>query len=156
MPILASPQHEQFAQGLANRLKQVDAYEAAGYPRSPSSASQLAAREEVRNRVTEIIAERQASAEQREKDDPNQPVEHFDRDWATKMLQRNITLAQSGGQISAANKAIEILLDLHGMTGKKKPGEEEADDKPSEPAIGDLAKVMQGLEHLIPPKGDGA
>jgi len=150
MPVLANPKHERFAENIANGLKQVDAYETAGYPRSPSAASQLSKRPEVQQRVQELISEKQAMADEIGDDIDNLPNE-LSREWLIKTLMKNVTIAQRAEQIAPANKAVELLAELIGLS-LKKPGAaaaakstDEDDDK--KPDL-DLNKMSEGIGQL--------
>ena len=56
MAVLSDRRHEKFAQGLAELLSYADAYEAAGYARSPHNGRKMAQRPEVKARVRELLA----------------------------------------------------------------------------------------------------
>lgn len=147
--MLANPKHEKFAQGIADGLKQVDAYEVAGYPRSPSAASQLARSADVQVRIQELISEKQAMADEIGDDIDNLPNE-LTRDWLVKTLMKNVKLAQNVGQIAPANKAVEMLAELIGLSFKK-PGQAVKQDSTSEaderPEL-DLNKMAEGMGQL--------
>lgn len=150
MPTLANPKWEKYAQGRANGLKQVDAYEAAGYARSPSAASQVEARVEVQNRIAELIAEKQAAGIDAADDIDNLPSE-LNRDWLIKTLMKNVQLAQHGNQITAANKAVEMLAEIIGVStkpGKNKGGGSDDDDDEQKGEEFDLNRMADNIGKL--------
>jgi hypothetical protein len=60
MPALRNPRWELFAQGLADGKLQTDAYKDAGFkPGNRASPSRLAAKQEIRQRVNELMRERE-------------------------------------------------------------------------------------------------
>jgi hypothetical protein len=154
MPVLKNPKHEQFAKHIVNGLKQVDAYEAAGYPRSPSSASQLENKPEVQDRIQELVSEQQARAGEIEDDIDNLPDE-LTRDWLVKTLMKNVQLAQKVGQIAPANKAVEMLAELIGYSFKKpgaalpKEGDEPGKDETADVNIDKMSDGMGKLGAIL-------
>lgn len=148
MPALKNPKHEKFAQAIVDGLKQGDAYEVAGYPRSPSAASQLANKSEVQVRVQELISEKQAHASEIGDDLDNLPGE-LTREWLVLTLMKNVQLAQKVGQIAPANKAVEMLAELIGYSFKKPGGAIKPDDeKPSDESGFDMNKMSEGIGNL--------
>lgn len=160
MPVLANPKHEAFCKAIANGLKMVDAYEAAGYLRSPSAASQLNNRPEVQSRIAELISERQTRTSDFDDDIDNLPTE-LNREWLTKTLMKNVAIAQKAGQIAPANKAVEMLAELIGYSFKKperNPTQDDEENRKKEKTNDDdidFARLAEGManigEHL--PKG---
>ena len=128
MPVLANPKHVAFAKAVADGLKMVDAYEMAGYARSPSAASQLNTRPEIQQRVSELISEKQSRADSLDDDLDNLPNE-LNREWLLKTLMKNVTIAQRAGQIAPANKAVEMLAELIGYSFKKPANNPTAEDE---------------------------
>lgn len=118
MPQLANDRHERFARAVADGMRTVDAYEAAGYPRSASSASQLKSRPEVSARIAELMQEDLDRRAADDDDMDNLPSE-LNRDWLLRTLMKNISIAQKQGQIAPANKAVEMLAELIGFSFKK-------------------------------------
>jgi len=148
MPQLSNPRHETFCANRANGLGVFDAYISAGFEGNPTAATQIEKRPEVKQRVTELIAERQQArtAAQRDEDDS---VSDLDKQWVLRELKKNVQEAQKTGQISASNKAIELIMDIVGLTPKrgapppeeeKKPGAAPSDDK--------LDNVLGKLEQM--------
>lgn len=56
MPILTNTRHERFAQGLAKGLSQLEAYTQAGYKPDRGSATKLAQKASISQRIAEIAA----------------------------------------------------------------------------------------------------
>lgn len=127
MPTLANPRHEAFAVNRAQGQNQHDAYLNAGFDGNPSAASQLANRPEVRSRIQELYAEK-AQARRESDQEGDDSVQDLNKDWILKQLKQNISAAQSTGQISAANKSVELIMDLLGFTKKSKATPDEPDD----------------------------
>lgn len=149
MPKLTNVKWEQFAQNLAAGLTVMDAYENAGYPRSQSSASQLKARPEVIQRVNEILEDRQEAATRAGEDFTGIPAE-LNKEWVIRMLMKNVDIAQTQGQISAANKAVEILAEIIGVKSKKGTKVDDDDDsKPSPVNVDKLTEAFSGLTDML-------
>ena len=117
MPALSNSREEMFCQNLANGMSQTDAYEAGGYARNPSAASQRAALPHIQQRVAEIIAEKDLITDKLGDDIDNLPSE-LNMEWLLKTLMKNVQIAQKSEQISAANKAIEMIGSLIGYSIK--------------------------------------
>lgn len=118
MPQLSNPKQEAFCVNMANGMRQGDAYECAGYSRSPSGASQLASNPHIAQRLQELISEKQDLATAEGDDFENLPSE-LNRDWLIKTLMKNVTIAQKAQQIAPANKAVEMLAEIIGFSIKK-------------------------------------
>lgn len=156
MPQLSNPKHEAFCRALADGLKSVDAYEIAGYARSPSAASQLRAKPEIGQRVAELVQERQAAREEEADDIDNLPSE-LNKDWLLKTLMKNVEIAQRVGQIAPANKAVEMLAELIGYSLKKPTAPLKGDEEDEEKAANDLdldkmSNAFEKLAAALPPK----
>lgn len=118
MPVLAKPRHEAFAKGLAQGMRQVDAYLAAGYPQgstTPSCASQLANRPQVAARVLELHAEKVRALKEVGVLDTPLAGDETTREWLILQLKENLDIAQRTGKIAMANKAIELIAQLTGF-----------------------------------------
>lgn len=161
MPVLANPKHEAFAKALADGLKMVDAYEMAGYTRSPSAASQLNNKPEVQQRISELISEKRARSEEFDDDLDNLPSE-LSREWLIKTLMKNVSIAQKNGQIAPSNKAVEMLAELIGYSFKKPAQNPTAEDeaaKNNDKEHADnldmdrIGNAMAQLGKLLPAKG---
>lgn len=153
MPTLSNPRHEKFAKGLADGLKQKDAYIAAGYEGNESAASQIAARPEVVGRVQELIEERQAAIRSVSRDEDDS-ISDLDKEWIMRMLKTNVQQSQNAGQFSAANKSIELIMDMLGLTKKSKtvaPVDEDKKAEASQPSNDKLASVLDSLSALKVP-----
>lgn len=162
MPILSNAKHETFANGVADGLKQIDAYERAGYPRSASAASQLFNKAEVQARIQEIISEKQHLADANGDDLDNLPSE-LNRDWLIRTLMKNVMLAQRAQQITPANKAVEMLAELIGYSFKRTITPKEADEANDKKPDGlDMDQMAAGLAKIgsimakPAPAGNGA
>jgi hypothetical protein len=155
MPVLSNPKHETFCHGVADGLRQIDAYERAGYPRSASAASQLFNKAEIQGRMQELISEKQDIAAANGDTIDNLPSE-LNREWLIKTLMQNVLLAQKASQISPANKAVEMLAELIGYSFKKPVAAQTSDDgDPKKPADLDMDKMAAGLAaigRIMPPK----
>jgi len=148
VPSLANPRHEVFAHARSEGLGQYDAYISAGFEGNPSAASQLEKRPEVRQRIQELVLERQTARmdSQRTTDDS---VSDLNRDWILRELKENIRQAQSAGQISAANKAIEMLIDLLNLVPKKGVSQQEEDTKtPVPPSDDNLHRALDKINKM--------
>src|SRR5690242_6635890 len=107
MPTLANPRHEKFCQELIRGKSKSAAYAAAGYsPRSAATAkangSRLAARPEIRARVTELSLNSAKRAE-------------LTRAEIIAMLRQDHDEAFKRGHLSAAVRAAELLGKDIGM-----------------------------------------
>lgn len=136
MPVLSRPRHEAYAKGLANGMRQVDAYIAAGYGNgstTPSCASQLANRPEIAARVLELQEEKVRALEERGALDNPLNTDETSRDWLIMQLRINLAAAQKTGKIAMANKAVELIAQL---TGLLKPAAPHMVPRPATPAGG--------------------
>lgn len=155
MPILTNPKHEVFAQSIADGMKVIDAYEHAGYPRSPSAASQLKKRPEIQERVQEIIAGARDEAIRERDLDPDALPETLNQQWLIKTLMKNVQIAQRASQIAPANKAVEMLAQIIGIsTGTRGKGipitdddENSGDESPH--AEVDVDKASEAFERML-------
>lgn len=150
MPLLANTKHEAYCNHVANGLSQTSAYEAAGYQRSPTAASQLSARPEIQQRIAELTAEKQGIIQELSDDIDNLPSE-LSRDWLVKTLMKNVQIAQKAEQIAPANKAVEMLAELIGLSIKKPGAVAAKTDEPGnddvKPAI-DMDRMANGIGKL--------
>jgi hypothetical protein len=136
VPQLDNPKQEAFAVNIANGMRQGDAYEYSGYLRSPSGASQLASQPHVKQRIQELIQEKQDLAVAEGDDMDNLPSE-LNRDWLIRTLMKNVTIAQKAQQIAPANKAVEMLAEIIGFSIKK--GSSNKDTGATDPSTGEPA-----------------
>jgi hypothetical protein len=128
MPILSNPKWEQFACALADGMKQIDAYEQAGYPRNASAASQLKSRPEIQSRIQEMLGEKRDIAIREGDDDLENLPSELNREWLIKTLMKNVEIAQKAQQIAPANKAVEMLAQVIGVNFKSKTPVADAPD----------------------------
>lgn len=150
MPVLANARHEMYAKYRAAGQKQIDAYVNAGFEASPSSASQLERRAEVGARIQELISEKVEARRESDRDGDDS-VADIDKGWVLKMLRQNVKDAQAAGQINAANKALDMIMNLVGLNPKKPtvehdPGEDETTKNRHSDAK--LDKVFDKLDAL--------
>lgn len=147
MPKLANAKWEAFANGLADGLTVLDAYENAGYPRSQSAASTLKSKPEISERVTEILKGRRDTAVREGEADLETLPDELNKTWVIKTLMRNVEIAQTQGQISAANKAVELLAEFIGMRPKKGAAPVDDDDKDETKDV-DIDKLSDAFGRL--------
>lgn len=152
MPQLSNPRHEAFAQARANGVRQYEAYIAAGFEGNATAASQMAKRPEITARIAELAAERVAIVRETE-GETDESVSEIDKQWIMKELKKNVQKAQGDNQIAAANKAIELLMDIVGLTKKSKaPGPAESQNGPVKdsgvPSDEKLGKALDALADL--------
>lgn len=149
MPLLSNPRHEAFAQARANGVGVYDAYIAAGFEGNPTAATQVGNRPEVIARITEIQSEK---VEKRRQQDAasgeDESINAIDREWIVKELRGNVRKAQETGQITAANKAIELIMEVLDIGPKKRTttDEEETAKKEHKPPNDD--KLVQALDKI--------
>jgi hypothetical protein len=148
MPVLANARHESFAVNRASGQRQVDAYVNAGFEASPSSASQLERRPEVGARIQELIQER-VTERRRVDEDSDDSISDIDKAWVLRMLKQNVKDAQSAGQINAANKALDMIMNLVGLNPKKPSVDHDLDeDKAAGPRDDTMSAALDKLEQL--------
>jgi hypothetical protein len=128
MPILGNERHERFAQELASGKSASEAYVIAGYKESRQNAATLRQKQDISNRVNELLAERNRIAEKASE----KAVEKLalTREWVLANLMENAqralqaipvkgddweTLGQYKYEGSVANRALELLGKELGM-----------------------------------------
>lgn len=138
MPVLDNAKHERFAQGLASGLPAEEAHGLAGYKASRSGACQLKQKLNISERVTELLAEREAIHSQATADAIKSTG--LTKTWVIETLVSNVDRAMQAEEIkrpdgtgtgeykyegSVANRALELLgkhlgmfIDKHEHTGK--------------------------------------
>lgn len=149
---LENPKWEVFAQARADGMNQIDAYEHAGYPRSPSAASQLNNRPEVLDRIQEIAVEKAEQRRAETEGEFDDLPEDLTREWLLKTLMKNVAIAQRAGQIAPANKAVEMIAEMIGISFKNKTanvGDNTIETTPAnrEPAF-DFDRAAEAFKHL--------
>ena len=161
MSALRNVRWELFAQKLSQGMTQIDAHEAAGYPRSSSNSSTLAKNPAIRDRVQELIDEK-SQAERDELTQANLP--HIvapggklspedigiTEEWLVRQLMSNIANAQRDGKYKEANTAIEMLGNYFGGLFSPKNV-----DKPKEGNKGEEAERKAGLDDLMKRMAEG-
>jgi hypothetical protein len=144
MPSLSNPRWEAFTANVANGQTQYDSYVNAGFEGNPSAASQLAKRPEIKARIHELIQERQQKRRD-EESETDTSISDLDREWILKQLKKNIQTAQGDGNITAANKAVELLMEMLGFGKKPRGGAPDEGDKPAKPTGGPTDNAMQDI-----------
>lgn len=108
---LKNERHERMAQELAKGLPQFEAYRNAGFRGPKSTASEIAAREDVRARVAEILERAAVKAEITVADIARQLDE--DRDLAHKVEQPGAAVSASMGKA----KLLGLIVDKVQQSG---------------------------------------
>jgi hypothetical protein len=118
MGVLTRPQHEAFAQAIANGSTIIDAYVKSGYPRNRSNACRLRLRERISARIDELLAQKSAAASLAELTAAEKAgVDAF---WVMRGLRRNAVMAARKGDQAASNRAIELIGKHLGMFIERK------------------------------------
>jgi hypothetical protein len=99
-----NPRQKTFIEGITAGMSQAQAYRAAGY--SDKGATASASRMLAKANVAKALAERKK---------PHAIAIAWDRDRLTTELLTNLTLARELGQMSAANRAAELLAKHLGL-----------------------------------------
>jgi hypothetical protein len=170
MPPLPNVKHEKYAQGLASGMKQIEAYQDAGFSPSAGNASSLAKKPHIRERVLEL------SEEARLKVGVTTPIPRLStqqdgtltpesgkitEEWLVQQLMNNIQQAQLNGKFREANTAIEMLGNYFGgLFDKKNPvdqtqknkGKGKGDPTEGAPSLIDMASKL--AESLSKPDAD--
>jgi hypothetical protein len=102
MSALENARHERFAQELAKGKSATEAYAAAGYAPNQPSASRLLSNVMVQERVAELKERAAANVS-------------LSREWVLEQLIDNVKQAKEAGDLSPANKALEMLGKELGM-----------------------------------------
>lgn len=128
MPVLSNPKHERFAQELAGGKSSLDAYVTAGYSPNRSAASRLQTNVNICERVSELLAERDAMAQQATAKAAE--ALSIDKQWVLARLVENAERALQAVEIkdsrgvgtgeykyegSVANRALELIGKEFGM-----------------------------------------
>jgi phage terminase small subunit len=128
MPALQNPKHERFAQELAKGLAADKAYEAAGFKPNRGNAATLKQKQNISNRVTELLAERETIHAQATAEAIKSAA--LTKEWVIETLMENVARAMQAASVkndngesigeyqyqgSVANKALELLGKELGM-----------------------------------------
>lgn len=154
MPRLDKPRYETFARGLARGKTQEVAYEEAGFSPNRQNASRLANNPLILQRVEEIKAERErmmSAPVVHDEDDENdfgEPMIEVTPTWVIERLAANVVSAQSVGNHSAANKALEMLGHHLGMSFSDKKGGSEDAEKGAGLGSGNTFNILQLTDKL--------
>jgi len=113
MSQLPNPRHELFSALLAEGKNAAEAHELAGYRRNRHNAWVLTQRENIKARVNELLAERQAQNAQA----TAKAVEELalTQEWVLAELKRNAEQAAKLKQYGPSNRALELLGKQLGM-----------------------------------------
>lgn len=167
MPVLDKAKWENFARNLARGMTQADAYEQAGFVRDAQSASRLANKAIILERVEEIKAERDAilagpNAFDPEADDGEGDQIAITAEWVLERLAANVISAQTMGNHKAANEALAMLGQYLGMSFADKTAKSKEGD-PNLPALGNgntfnilsmtesIEKMTESMKNITPP-----
>ena len=155
MPALEKTKYETFARNLARGMTQEEAYEQAGFSRSRSAAARLANNPLILERVEEIKKERERLLtapvvhDEDDENDHGEPLIEVTPTWVIERLAANVVSAQSVGNHSAANKALEMLGHHLGMSfSDKKPGSDDG-DKAAGLGSGNTFNILQMTDRLL-------
>jgi phage terminase small subunit len=102
MPALENQRHEKFAQALAQGMSAAEAYVSAGYAANDGNAIRLKGNERVQARVRELLDRAATNVS-------------LSREWVLEQLIDNARRAKENGDISPANRALELLGKELGM-----------------------------------------
>lgn len=163
MASLPNPKHELFSRYISQGKTLVDAYELSGYARNAGGASQLYKNNpDIKARVEELMNTRTAMMDRL---DPGKLQPHtagavrngelvIDKAWVMAELVENLELAREAGQLSAANKAIELVGAELGMFGKGKVVDED-NKTPEATKVVSIPELTRILDAMGPRKPDG-
>lgn len=155
MPVLDKPKYETFARNLARGMIQEEAYEQAGFSRSSQGASRLANNPAIMERVEEIKAERERLLsvptvyDEGDENGHGEPLIEVTTAWVIERLAANVVSAQSVGNHSAANKALEMLGHHLGMSfSDKKGGDGDGEGKGGSLGNNNTINILQLTDRL--------
>ena len=162
MPILRNARHEQFAQQLAGGATAIDAHRAAGFRADRGNATRLQQNDSIRQRVAEILAEREAIHGQA----TARAIERTGstKQWVIDQLRENVERAMQAQPVldragrptgmfiyngAAANRALELLGKEMGMFIDRREVRnvdefEKMDEVELDKWLSDYAKVGRG------------
>jgi hypothetical protein len=113
MGVLRNTRHEAFAQAVANGHSALKAHEIAGFFPDRANAGRLRHRDDISQRVDEILATRTKAVDKALMSAAERAgVDHF---WVLRGLRRNAVLAARRGDVAAANRAMELIGKHLGM-----------------------------------------
>lgn len=131
MPVLGNVRHEKFSRALADGNTQVKAYAIAGFvPEeggNTSNASALANKPYIKERVQELLDERDLQMKGQYKIHPDaRSIDEAGMSelWVIQNLMKNVYLCQASGDMKTANATIEIVNRYLGYFNSS-PGEGE-------------------------------
>lgn len=128
MPVLLNPKHERFAQELAKGKAADESYALAGFSPNRGNASVLKHKQNILNRVSEILSERESVHAQSTADAIKSTS--LTKEWVIEMLTQNVDRAMQATAVlgddgepigeysyqgSVANRSLELLGKELGM-----------------------------------------
>jgi hypothetical protein len=107
MPILKNPRHEEFCRALAAGKSASAAYQSAGFAPSYANSSRLQRRDHIRQRVNEVVDQRQRAADRALASAAERVG--IDQEWVLRNLKLNALMSMRAGDRSAAARSLELL-----------------------------------------------
>jgi len=148
---LNNARHELFARNLSRGMTQIDAYEAAGFPRNNGNASVLARKEGIKIRVSELMDDNRAKmveavspSRAREIVADSHEELGLTKYWVLHELMENVKLAREAASFQASNKALELLGKEMGMF-RDSPLSNDKNPHAAQPTAALPIKVMSAL-----------
>lgn len=105
--ILKNARWERFAQALANGFTAATAYTEAGYKPNRPGASRLQHRDNIKQRMAELMAEKQAIHDESVAEAVTATA--ITKEWILDMLAANVRDARAAGDYAPANAALALL-----------------------------------------------
>jgi phage terminase small subunit len=173
LPILSNPRHERFAQGLAAGKSASEAYAEAGFKENRHNAATLARKQHILDRVSELLAEREALHGQATADAIKSTA--LTKQWVIDTLMENVARAMQAKPVktdddgndageyqyqgSVANKALELLGKELGMFIERRqnvPAEADMTDEQLSKRIRAIADTIRAEEGVAESAGGAA
>jgi phage terminase small subunit len=170
VPILDNPRHERFAQGLAAGKSAEDAYSEAGFKPSASNASTLRKNQNVLDRLSELLEERQSINAQATADAIK--ATGLTKQWVIETLMENVRRAMQATPVrvddegeaigeyqyqgGVANRALELLGKEQGMFIERRqdvPASADMTDDQLDKRIRSIANEVRAEEGIAEPAG---
>lgn len=105
--ILRNTRWERFAQSLANGFSASTAYTEAGYKYDRGNATRLQQRDDIQQRIAELMAEKQAIHDESVAEAVTATA--ITKEWILDMLAANVRDARAAGDYAPANAALALL-----------------------------------------------
>ena len=144
MPILRNSRHEAFCRALAAGESASAAYQSAGFAPSYANSSRLQRRDHIRQRVNEVVDQRQRAADEAVASAAERLG--LDEEWVLRNLKLNAMMAMRSGDRAAANRAIELVGKRLGLFLEKKQVEISRSDD-SDEYLMKLMELVKTVEH---------